>query len=158
MVEHTRTPAPRAAPLGDQAAAFRELFVDACCIRLRSEVSIATSRSGGLDSSAVVSVLADLARRKAVDRVPEDWHRAFVACFPDTRLDEPAYAEQVVAQSGTGAECCTLDNAGALAEIETVIFDLDGLYPTTLVAPWAIYRAMRRSGFPVRIDGHGAAV
>ncbi|MGH7159730.1 MAG: asparagine synthase (glutamine-hydrolyzing), partial [Acetobacteraceae bacterium] len=41
--------APRS--LEDQAAQFRNLFLDACRVRLRSDVSIATSLSGGLDSS-----------------------------------------------------------------------------------------------------------
>lgn len=67
-----------------EAAQFLALFFDACRIRLRSDESIVTSLSGGVDSSAIVSAVADLAGRNAVDHVPNDWHRAIVACFPGT--------------------------------------------------------------------------
>ena len=45
--------------LYDQVERFRDLFFDACRLRLRSDVSIATSLSGGLDSSAVASTIAE---------------------------------------------------------------------------------------------------
>ena len=125
-------------------------------MRLRSDVPIATSLSGGLDSSAVACAISELGRRGTVDHVPRDWQRAFVACFPGTGLDEESYAKQVVAYSSMRPHYYTVDINVALEEIERVIFDLEEIFTTPLVGPWAIYREMRRGNVSVSLDGHGA--
>jgi asparagine synthase (glutamine-hydrolysing) len=152
-LEHLPVPP---ADLAGQAERFREIFLDACRLRLRSDVSIATSLSGGLDSSAVACAISELGRRGAVDHVPEDWQRAFVACFPGTGLDERSYAEQIVAHTGMRAHYSTVDVNVAVHEIEKVIFDLEDIWYVPLVGAWSIYREMRRAGMRVSLDGHGA--
>ena len=41
----------------EQVDKFKSIFIDACKIRMRSDVPVATSLSGGLDSSSVCSVV-----------------------------------------------------------------------------------------------------
>jgi asparagine synthase (glutamine-hydrolysing) len=142
--------------LAGQSERFREIFLDACRLRLRSDVSIATSLSGGLDSSAVACAISELGRRGAVDHVPADWQQAFVACFPGTGLDERSYAEQIIAHTGMRAHYSTVDVNVAIEDIEKVIFDLEDIWYVPLVGAWSIYRKMRRSGMRVSLDGHGA--
>jgi asparagine synthase (glutamine-hydrolysing) len=144
------------ADIAGQSEKFREIFLDACRLRLRSDVAIATSLSGGLDSSAVACAISELGRRGAVDHVPEDWQRAFVACFPGTGLDERSYAEHIVAHTGMRAHYSTVDVSVAVQEIEKVIFDLEDVWYVPLVGAWSIYREMRRCGMRVSLDGHGA--
>lgn len=81
--------------LQKQAERFRELFEDACRMRMRSDVPIGTSLSGGLDSSSIVCMLAESGRQpgKAENRLAEDWQRAFIATFPGTPVDERSYAD-----------------------------------------------------------------
>ena len=71
---------------------FRQLFFDACRIRLRSDVPLATSLSGAIDSSAVACTISELGRLGKASLAPKDWQRAFVACFTDTPHDEQNYA------------------------------------------------------------------
>ncbi len=142
--------------LSRQSEQFRELFLDACRLRLRSDVSIATSLSGGLDSSAVACAIAELGRRGAVDHVPKDWQRAFIACFPETTLDERNYAEQVVAHTGMLANYQIIDDGAAAQELEKIVFDLEDVFAVPMVGAWSIYREMRRAGMRVSLDGHGA--
>jgi len=142
--------------MAGQSEEFREIFLDACRLRLRSDVAIATSLSGGLDSSAVACAISELGRRGTVDHIPEDWQRAFVACFPGTGLDERTYAEQIVEHTGMRPHYSTIDVSVAVQEIERVIFDLEDLWYVPLVGAWAIYREMRHSGMRVSLDGHGA--
>jgi asparagine synthase (glutamine-hydrolysing) len=152
-LEHLPTP-PQ--DLASQSEKFRELFLDACRLRLRSDVPVATSLSGGLDSSAVACAVSELGKRGAVDHVPEDWQRAFVACFPGTGLDERNYAEQIVAHTGMKPHYSTIDVNVAVDEIEKVILDLEDLWYVPMVGAWSIYREMRRTGMRVSLDGHGA--
>jgi asparagine synthase (glutamine-hydrolysing) len=152
-LEHLPVPP---ADLAGQSERFREIFLDACRLRLRSDVAIATSLSGGLDSSAVACAISELGRRGAVDHVPEDWQRAFVACFPGTDLDERSYAERIVAHTGMRPHYSTVDVNVAVQEIEKVIFDLEDVWYVPLVGAWSIYREMRRCGMRVSLDGHGA--
>lgn len=140
----------------EQTARFLELFRDSCRLRLRSDVSLATALSGGLDSSAIACTLADLARDGTIARAPADWQKAFVACFPGTKLDERAYAEEVIRHTGIHAHYEQIDERMALDVVEKVIFDLEGIYWVPLVGPWGIYRSMRQNGIRVSLDGHGA--
>jgi asparagine synthase (glutamine-hydrolysing) len=139
---------------GLQASQFKELLFDACRLRLRSDVPIATSLSGGLDSSAVACTLAELKRKGMVEN--GQGHRAFVACFPGTRLDERDFAKLVVDYTGMDPIYKDIDEKVAVAEIERVVFDLEGIYWVPLVGPWGIYQAMRDDGIRVSLDGHGA--
>ena len=145
-----------AAEFDRQADEFRELFMDSCRLRLRSDVPIATALSGGLDSSAIACTLAALRKGRTVEHAPQEWHRAFVACFPGTRLDERRYAQQVVEHTGMAAQYEDIDDSRTLELLDQVIFDLEGIYWVPLVGPWAIYQAMRKGGIRVSLDGHGA--
>ena len=148
-------PRPRAS-LDEQAEEFRALFFDACRLRLRSDVPLATALSGGLDSSAIACTLAELGRRGAVEGAPKDWQRAFVACFTGTPYDERQYAKTVVDHTGMVPYYLDVDDHQALKDIEKVIFDHEGIYWFARVGPWSLYRAMRSAGIRVSIDGHGS--
>jgi asparagine synthase (glutamine-hydrolysing) len=59
--------------LATQAEEFRELLFDACRLRVRSDVPVATSLSGGLDSSSVLCSLAAAQNRRVSDRLAPEW-------------------------------------------------------------------------------------
>lgn len=141
-----------------QAERFRELFEDACRLRMRSDVPIGTSLSGGLDSSAIVCMLAEIGRQpdKAGTRRAEDWQRAFVVTFPDTPVDERAYADQVVQRTGVSAEYVTPTARDFFDHIDDVIYHLEGLDAGVMIQLWTLYEAQRRAGVVVTLDGHGS--
>jgi asparagine synthase (glutamine-hydrolysing) len=140
--------------LEDQVTHFRELFEDACRLRLRSDVPIGTSLSGGLDSSSVVCTVAHVAGQGG-PRLANDWQRAFVACFPGTAVDERPYAEAVMAQVGAKPFYLEIQPEEALAAVESTIYYLEQLAIGPLVMLWLIYRHQRRNGVVVTLDGHG---
>ena len=57
VVEYAGSSGPVPQDLATQAEEFRELLFDACRLRVRCDVPVAMSLSGGLDSSSV-SLLA----------------------------------------------------------------------------------------------------
>ncbi len=151
-LDHLRPPPAR---LADQAAQFRDLFLDACRIRMRSDVPLATSLSGGLDSSAVLCGMTHIRGQAGrADRLARDWHRAFVATYPGTFQDESAYAKIVVEHTGATAIYVEI-NLGAIAdELDDYLYRYEEIQDVHL-GPYLVYKAMRDAGVVVSLDGHG---
>lgn len=63
-----------------QVQQFTQIFQDACKIRMRSDVPLASALSGGLDSSSVYCTLHQLMQDQSLlSRVPDNWQKAYVA-------------------------------------------------------------------------------
>jgi asparagine synthase (glutamine-hydrolysing) len=140
----------------DQVEQFRELFIDACRIRMRADVPIGTSLSGGMDSSAVTCAMAEVGRRGALQREQKDWQHAFVAVFPNTEIDERYYAEKVVEHTHIKGTYVEIDAAEGVSKLENYLYLFEELYPTPPVAMIETYKKVRENGVVVTLDGHGA--
>ena len=144
----------------DQVEQFRELLLDACRIRMRSDVPVATSVSGGIDSSAVLCAISWLDKhctKEQLERRPDNWQKAFHACWPGTGQDEQRYAALAVKESG--ADPVWYDGFSkdsiSLESFQDYLFqsEMFGLFGW---GPWLLYRAMRSAGIVVTLDGQGA--
>lgn len=139
----------------DQVKEFRELFTDACRIRMRSDVPLGSALSGGVDSSSVYCMIHDLMRRNAPSiRIPHDWQRAFIATFPGTSLDEAAYANDVIKFTGGQPNYIIPEYSELSESILKLTLQGDYIYLTPPVGN-AIYERMMHSGVKVSLDGHG---
>lgn len=141
----------------EQVEQFRDLFLDAVKIRLRSDVAVGTCLSGGIDSSAVASGMAWNHRqgKNGLERCAEDWQQAFVATFPGTQLDERAYADDVIYHVGAKPHYWVFDNDEALSHIIDSVWAMEDVYLGIAVPAWCLYREMRRKNVVVSLDGHG---
>ncbi len=138
-----------------QVARFRELFADACAVRLRSDVPLATTLSGGLDSSSVHAMLARMHdERGDLQRVAAVKPTAFVGMVEDQE-DETEAARRVVRDSGSEAVYTPLDTGDALSRIPDLVYASDEI-SYLFIGQWSNYRELRRGGFKVSLDGHGA--
>lgn len=154
---HTLDHLPRPRPtLEQQAEEFRDLLFDACRLRLRSKVPVATALSGGLNSSAIACTLAELNRHGPVQGAPTDWQRVVTACFTGTPFDERQFAKAIVEHTGMIPNYLDIDDKQAVGEIEKVIFDHEGIYWFPRVGATMLYRALRASGVRVCLDGEGS--
>ena len=141
--------------LNDQAEQFRELLFEACTLRLRSDVPIASALSGGLDSSSVVCSLARAQGRRGAERLAPSWRRAYIAGFPGTHQDEASQALRVAEQADVMPILHRFSGDEVREDLDRYLYqyeEIGGLYG---IASWQLYRAMRRDGVAVSLDGHG---
>ncbi len=139
----------------NQVERFRELFFDACKIRMRSDVTMGTALSGGLDSSSTISAMSYLSKGH-IDYGKEDWQHAFVASFPGTPLDETKYAKMVVDNIGIKANYININPLDEWSKLEDYFYKFEELYITSPIPMLMTYGAVRSNGVRVTLDGHGA--
>lgn len=132
---------------------FRELFLDATKIRMRADVSLGTALSGGLDSSATICAMSHINQSQNIQK---DWQHAFVACFPNTPLDESKYAQSVVNHLGISATYLDINPIEYWGNIEEYFYLFEELYLTSPIPMIAIYQSVKKNGISVTLDGHGA--
>lgn len=139
----------------EQVEVMRELFLDACKIRMRSDVTIGTALSGGLDSSATICAMSHLSKNSS-DRMNNDWQHAFVATFPGTTLDESVYAKQVTDYLGIDSTFVEINPLNAIGKLDDFVYKFEDVYLTSPIPMMLLYGALRENGTIVTIDGHGA--
>lgn len=140
----------------EQVEQFRELFLDACKIRMRSDVTLGTGLSGGLDSSATICAMAHISKNSADERVNKDWQHAYVACFPGTDLDETKYAKAVTDYLGIKHTFMNIDSAISESEFLRQLYCFEELWGNTQVPMMELYKKEREFGTTVSLDGHAA--
>jgi len=140
----------------DRVAQFGSLFRDAVMLRMRSDVPIGTSLSGGFDSTAVLCTMAAIEKDGMGPRGARAWRHAFVASFPGMPTDERPDAETAAAWAGVTPTVIEIGQDQALEDIERILGDLDDVYIGLPTAAWQVYRELRRHQVLVSLDGHGA--
>lgn len=146
----------------DYAEAFRIHLREAVRIRLRSDVPVGSSLSGGLDSSSIVCLTAELAggcpEGKDADTLGSVATRnTFSARFPGSAIDEGSYIDEVVRATGVQARYTIPSPEGLREEIDQLIWHQEEPFSTTSIfAQWSVMKLARESGVTVLLDGQGA--
>ena len=139
----------------DQVARFRELFLDACRIRMRSDVPIGTALSGGLDSSSILCSMTHIRNTtNASDRLAPEWQKAFIMTYPGAVIDERVYADEVIRKTGVTPLYCTGASELYLDHFDDILFQYEEVSDIHL-GPWLVHKKQRENGVVVTIDGHG---
>ena len=133
----------------DAVAELRELLLDSIRLRLRSDVPVGTSLSGGIDSSSVVMLSAELAG--------DHRRHAFTARFPGYERDEWHYAREVAERAGVVEHHAIEPTAeDAVADLQQLVLDHEEpVASLSVYAQWRVMRAAREAGVTVLLDGQG---
>jgi len=140
-----------------QVDRFREIFYDACKIRMRSDVPLGNALSGGLDSSSVLTVMKTISRRERLqsERILENRLKAFVALYPQTGQDEFQFASQMIEHTGVDSVYAPIDASLFMETFDDCLYQHEDLFELPF-GPWMLYRQFRKDKTIISIDGHGA--
>jgi asparagine synthase (glutamine-hydrolysing) len=134
----------------DAFALFGDLLTDAVRIRMRSDVPVGSCLSGGLDSSAIVSLI-----RKRIQ--PDGEYHTFTGRFPGTSADEWRYAEPVIAETRVTPHVVEPTSEGFAAELSSFIWHNElPVGSSSQYAQYCVFRLAKQHGVTVLLDGQGA--
>lgn len=129
---------------------FRELFITSVTRRLRSDVPVGTSLSGGLDSSSVVCTI-DLLKQS------DEVQKTFSARFQDPLLDEGKFMADVVKNKNIAHHCTWPDEVKMTESLEKIMFHQEEPFATSSIyAQWEVFALAKKENTTVLLDGQGA--
>ena len=134
----------------DAIEKFDELFRASIKKRLRSDVAIGTSLSGGLDSSAIVA----FCNKESSDQYT---HKCFTASFAGFEKDETNYASLVAKKFGLKHYTTTISDEEVTALMEQVSASQDEPFSSaSVLAQYQVFALAKQEGVTVLLDGQGA--
>ncbi len=140
---------------------YRQKLTEAVRLRLQSEVPVGTSLSGGLDSSVVVAIIADLIKNHGEDRTIDSVgpkQNTFSAVFPKSLNDEEKYVDALI-----GKYEGVISSHKIKPTADEFVKDMQDFVrtqeePTISTGPYAQYKVMQeaKNHVTVLLDGQGA--
>ena len=138
----------------DEAAArFRDLLTESVRLHLRSDVPVGSCLSGGLDSSSIVCLMAQMMGSGAggakVNTVS--------ACYAEKSVDEKPFMVAVVAHAHTEPHYIFPKAEDVFQRASDITWHQDEPFgSTSIFAQWCVFEEARRVGVKVMLDGQGA--
>jgi asparagine synthase (glutamine-hydrolysing) len=130
---------------------FIELFNQSIFRRLRSDVPVGSSLSGGLDSSLVVCTINDL--KKGTNQI----QKTFSAVFPGFAKDESKFIEYVLNKTNVEPHFVTPSDEDFLTDIEKLSWHQEEPYGSaSIYIQYKVMELARNNNVTVLIDGQGA--
>ena len=129
----------------DAAAELRAELREAVRIRLISDVPLGVFLSGGIDSSALVALAAEVSHSPL---------KTFTVSLDDSRLDEAKWAEEIARRFGCDHNVLRLTAEGARRELDRAVAALD--QPShDGINTYFVSQAARQAGITVALSGLG---
>ncbi len=134
----------------DAIGEFSELLNESIRKRLRSDVAIGTSLSGGLDSSVIATLCSQHVSRQYS-------YRCFTASFPGFNKNEVHYARRVAEQNTLQHYIIEVSANDVIELMDTVMYHQEApIASTSAIAQYKLYKTAKENGVTVLLDGQGA--
>jgi asparagine synthase (glutamine-hydrolysing) len=134
---------------------IQELFNTGLRRRLRSDVSVGSSLSGGLDSSIIVCAIDQLFKQGYTDQHVQQ--KTFSARFPGFARDEGKYIDMVTGSTNAIPFSTFPDEQTLLNEIDKVAYHQEEPFGSaSILAQYEVMKLARENDVTVLLDGQGA--
>lgn len=131
---------------------FTHLLQTSVKRRLRSDVAIGTSLSGGLDSSTIIAIMHRFLPSANNHRLA-----AFSAVFPGFEKDESQQVQQVVNAFNVNSYLVTPTADGLVTDFEKLVYHQEEPFDSaSIYAQYKVYEVAKQQGVTVLLDGQGA--
>ena len=132
---------------------FQELFTTSVKRRLRSDVTVGSSLSGGLDSSSVVAEMSGIFESGQTENKP----KCFSAVFPGFEKDESSYIDSVTKQFDIQNYFTQPTMDGMISDFEKICYHQEEPFSSSSIyAQFKVYELAASKQVKVLLDGQGA--
>jgi asparagine synthase (glutamine-hydrolysing) len=129
---------------------FLHLLTTSVKRRLRSDVQIGTSLSGGLDSSSIAAISHGL-------KTDQQSYKCFTATFPGFEKDETKFAAAAAKHVGLQQFLVPITVDGFIADWEKLIYHQEEPFSSaSIYAQYKVYELAKEQQVKVLLDGQGA--
>lgn len=126
---------------------------DSINIHLRSDVPVGSCLSGGLDSSAIVSLIYQNKQANAHNKKQQ----TFSACSEQKQWDESEYIHEVLEDKKITAHYVIPNAKGLFNSLKELLWYQDEPFASTSIyAQWLVFQSARENNIKVLLDGQGA--
>ncbi|MBL7901665.1 MAG: asparagine synthase (glutamine-hydrolyzing) [Bacteroidia bacterium] len=130
---------------------FRRLFYESITRRMRSDVPVGSSLSGGLDSSSIVCVIQELYKAKSIRQ------KTFSARFKNFHRDEGKFIKYVLEGKNIDAYETWPNEQDFISDLGKLMFHQDEPFPTaSIYAQYCVMAEAKKQNVIVLLDGQGA--
>jgi asparagine synthase (glutamine-hydrolysing) len=141
--------------LSDAIEKFSELFTSSVKRRLRSDVVLGTSLSGGLDSSSIAFTINQLRKNISGDTV--NTLQTFSAVFPGFEHDESAFIQSVSANLNIANHQTRPTAFDLLNDFEKLCYHQEEPFQSSgIFAQYKVFELAKKHNVKVLLDGQGA--
>ncbi len=128
---------------------FSELFSTSVKRRLRSDVAVGTSLSGGLDSSSIAALIHTIQQGKN--------YSCFTASFPELENNDLFHANKVAEHFGLKQHIAECTAAGMMKDWDKICYHQEEPFGSaSAYAQYKVYELAKEQGVKVLLDGQGA--
>lgn len=142
---------PETLSLEEAVFQFQELFEDSISIRLRSDVTVGTCLSGGLDSSSTSGIASRIYQSKTSDRFV-----GIHAKSVDEEKDESEFAKKVANKLGIDLYIVEPGTRDFLLNIEELVYTQEEPFVSpSMFMGWHVFQKAKSVGCKVMLNGQG---
>lgn len=136
---------------GEAKEEFKYLLTQSVNYRLRSDVPIGSSLSGGLDSSSIVCLINEENKDQRIRQ------NTFSARFKDFNKDEGKFIQQVIDKTNASCHFTWPDEEGFIKDFNDLLYYQDEPFPSaSIYAQYCVMKKAKEADVTVLLDGQGA--